>query len=137
MKTQDIMTSHVETITPTESTKDAAVKMRNLHIGALLVVDAGQLVGIITDRDICCKVIATGRDAVMTQVKEVMITDVTTCFDDQDITDAAKIMAERHVRRVPILHHDNSLAGLLSIDDLARTSHDLAGTVLEANRPIH
>jgi CBS domain-containing protein len=137
MKTQDIMTSHVETITSTESTKDAAVKMRNLHIGALLVVDAGRLVGIITDRDICCKVIATGRDAVMTQVKEVMVKDVTTCFDDQDITDAAKIMADRHVSRLPVMHHDNSLAGLLSIDDLARTSHDLAGTVLEAVRPVH
>jgi CBS domain-containing protein len=137
MKTQDIMTSHVETISPTESTKDAAVKMRDLHIGALLVVDAGELVGMITDRDICCKVIATGRDAVMTQVREVMIKDVTTCFDDQDITDAAQIMADRHVRRLPVVHHDKSLAGLLSLDDLARTSHDLAGTVLEAVGPSH
>ena len=137
MKTQDIMTSHVETISSTESTKDAAVKMRNLHIGALLVVDGGELLGIITDRDICCKVIATGRDAVMTQVREVMVKDVTTCFDDQDITDAAKIMADRHIRRLPIVHHDNSLAGLLSIDDLARTSHDLAGSVLEAASPVH
>ena len=137
MKTQDIMTSHIETISPTESTKDAAVKMRNLHIGALLVVDSGQLGGMITDRDICCKVIATGRDAVMTQVREVMMKDVTTCFDDQDIADAAKIMADRHVRRLPVVHHDNSLAGLLSIDDLARTSHDLAGTVLEASTPKH
>ncbi len=137
MKTQDIMTSQVETISPTESTKDAAVKMRDLHIGALLVVDQGQLVGMITDRDICCKVIATGRDAVMTQVKEVMIKELTTCFDDQDITDAAKIMADRHVRRLPVMHHDNSLAGMLSIDDLARTSHDLAGTVLEAATPVH
>jgi CBS domain-containing protein len=137
MKTQDIMTSHVETISPNESTKDAAVKMRDLHIGALLVVDGGQLVGMITDRDICCKVIATGRDAVMTQVREVMMKDITTCFDDQDITDAAKIMADRHVRRLPVIHHDKSLAGLLSIDDLARTSHDLAGTVLEAATPVH
>jgi CBS domain-containing protein len=137
MKTQDIMTSHVETITSSESTKDAAVKMRNLHIGALLVVDEGKLVGIITDRDICCKVIATGRDAVMTQIKEVMVKDISTCFDDQDITDAAQIMAQRHVRRLPIIHHDNSLAGLLSIDDLARSSHDLAGKVLESATPVH
>jgi CBS domain-containing protein len=137
MKTQDIMTSHVETITPTESTKDAAVKMRNLHIGALLVVDGGKLVGMITDRDICCKVIATGRDAVMTQVGEIMAKDITTCFEDQEITDAAKIMADRHVRRLPVVHHDKSLAGMLSVDDLARTSHDLAGTVLEAVGPVH
>jgi CBS domain-containing protein len=137
MKTQDIMTSHVETITSKESIKDAAVRMRNLHIGSLLVVDDGKLVGILTDRDICCKVVATNRDAVMTQVFEVMVKDITTCYEDQDIADAAQIMADRHVRRLPVMHHDNSLAGLLSIDDLARTSHDLAGSVLEAVRPIH
>lgn len=137
MKTQELMTSHVETIGPNESTKDAAVKMRNLHIGALLVVDKGELLGIITDRDICCKVTATGRDAVMTQVREVMMKDVATCFDDQDIADAAKIMADKHIRRLPVIHHDKSLAGLLSIDDLARSSHELAGTVLEAARPVH
>lgn len=137
MKTQDIMTAHVETISPSKSTKDAAVKMRNSHIGALLVVDGGQLVGVITDRDICCKVIATGRDAVMTQVQEVMANDLATCFDDHDVADAAKIMSDRHVRRLPVVRHDNSLAGLLSLDDLARSSHELAGTVLEAASPLH
>jgi CBS domain-containing protein len=100
-------------------------------------VDNGELLGIITDRDVCCKVTATGRDAVMTQVREVMMIDVATCFDDQDITDAAKLMAERRIRRLPVIHHDKSLAGVLSIDDLARTSHELAGTVLQAARPMH
>ena len=137
MKTQDIMTSKVETITSSESIKEAAVRMRNLHIGALLVVDEGNLLGIITDRDICCKVIATGRDAVRTQIKEIMEKDISTCFDDQDITDAAQIMVDRHVRRLPVIHHDRSLAGLLSIDDLARTSHDLAGRVLVSATPFH
>lgn len=137
MKTLDIMTSQVETITSSESIKDAAVKMRNLHIGTLLVVDEGKLLGIITDRDICCKVVAANRDAVMTQVREIMVKDVSTCFDDQDITDAAQIMADRHVRRLPVIRHDKSLAGLLSVDDLARTSHDLAGRVLESATPLH
>lgn len=137
MKTQDIMTSNVVTITSKESIKDAAVRMRNLHIGSLLVVDDGRLVGILTDRDICCKVVASNRDAVLTQIHEVMVKDITTCFEDQEITDAAQIMADRHVRRLPVIHHDHSLAGLLSIDDLARTSHDLAGRVLEAAKPIH
>ena len=131
MKTLDIMTSQVETITSSESIKDAAVKMRNLHIGTLLVVDEGKLLGIITDR------VAANRDAVMTQVREIMVKDVSTCFDDQDITDAAQIMADRHVRRLPVIRHDKSLAGLLSVDDLARTSHDLAGRVLESATPLH
>jgi len=137
MKTKDIMTSPVETISSTESIKDAAVKMRTMHIGTLLVVDDGNLVGMVTDRDICCKAVAGNRDAVMTEVKDIMIRDISTCFEDQEISDAAKIMAEHHVRRLPVLHHDKSLAGMLSIDDLARTSHDLAATVLESATPVH
>jgi len=137
MKTQDVMTFPVETISPKESIKDAAVKMRNRHVGTLLVVDAGKLVGMITDRDICCNVIAANRDAVMTEVKEIMVKGISTCFDDQEISDAASIMANHHVRRLPVVHHDMSLAGILSIDDIARTSHELAGTVLESARPVH
>jgi CBS domain-containing protein len=137
MQTQDIMTFPVETITSKESIKDAAVKMRNMHVGTLLVVDEGKLVGVITDRDICCKVIATNRDAVMTEINEIMTKDTFAGFDDEDINDAAKMMKDHHIRRLPIIHHDKSLAGLLSIDDLARTSHELAGSVLEAALPSH
>ncbi|WP_455203248.1 CBS domain-containing protein [Kaarinaea lacus] len=137
MKIVDIMTANVESITPESTAKEAARKMHDLHIGSLPVIENNQLVGIITDRDICCRVTATGRDAVITKVKEVMVKDVATCFDDQDISEAAQLMTERHVRRLPVLKRDNSVAGFLSVDDLARTSHDMASTVLEAATPIH
>lgn len=137
MKVQDVMISRVETISPTETAKEAARKMHDLHIGSLPVVDNGQLVGIITDRDICVRVTATGRDAVMTQVKEVMGKSVETCFEDQDINDAAKLMMDHHIRRLVVLNRDNGITGFLSIDDLAKKSHELASTVLEATIPIH
>lgn len=137
MKIVDIMTANVESITPESTAKEAARKMHDLHIGSLPVIENNQLVGIITDRDICCRVTATGRDAVITKVKEVMVKDVATCFDDQDISEAAQLMTERHVRRLPVLKRDNSVAGFLSVDDLARTSHDMASTVLEAATSIH
>lgn len=137
MKISEIMSPKVESISPDSTVKEAARKMHDLHIGSLPVVDNGQLVGIVTDRDICCRVVATGRDAVMTNVDEIMIKDVTTCFDDQDITDAAHLMADHHIRRLAVLSRDNSMVGFLSVEDLARSSHDLASNVLEAAAPLH
>ena len=137
MNISEIMISKVETVTPGATTKDAARMMHDLHVGALPVLDGDKLVGIITDRDICCKVTATGRDAGWTKVEEIMAKHVITCFEDQDITDAADTMAKHRVRRLAILTRDYALTGFLSIDDLARSSHELASTVLEAATPVH
>lgn len=132
MKIYELMTPKIESISPDATTREAARKMHDLHIGALPVVRDGQLLGIITDRDICCRVVATGRDAVMTKVSDVMVKEVTVCFDDQDVDEAARLMADHHIRRLAVLKRDNSMAGFLSVDDLARSSHDLASNVLEA-----
>lgn len=137
MKVNELMSSKVEFTTPTSSTKDAARQMHDLHIGALPVMDEGRLVGIITDRDICCKVTATGRDAGWTKVEEVMAKNVTFCFDDQNVDDAANIMIDHHIRRLAVMNHDNSVVGFLSVDDLARGSHEMASTVLEASTQAH
>ncbi len=136
MKVKDLMTTHVEYTTPTTSTKEAAHMMHELHIGALPVIEDNQLVGIITDRDICCKVVATGHSAGFTKVEEVMTKDVTTCFDDQNIGDATKLMIKNHVRRLAVIDHENAMVGLLSVDDLARNSHDMASSVLEASTQL-
>lgn len=137
MKVKDLMSTEVEYTTPTATTKEAAHMMHELHVGILPVIENDQLVGIITDRDICCKVTATGRGAGFTKVEEVMTKDVTTCFDDQDIGDATKIMIENHVRRLAVVNHYETMVGLLSVDDLARKSHDMASSVLEASTQLH
>ena len=131
------MSSNVEFTTPTSTTKEAARQMHDQHVGALPVIIDKRLVGIITDRDICCKVTATGRDAGWTKVEEVMVKDVVTCFDDQSARDAADIMIDNHIRRLAVMTHDNYMVGFLSVDDLARSSHDLASAVLEASRTVH
>lgn len=133
MKVKELMSAKVEYVTPTTTTKEAAHIMHDSHLGVLPVVDNDQLVGIITDRDICCKVIATGHSAGFTKVEEVMSKDVTTCLDDQNIGDATKLMIEKHIRRLAVLDQKNAIVGLLSVDDLARNSHDMAGSVLEAS----
>lgn len=134
----DIMKRDVKFISPDNSVKEAARLMHDQHIGALPVLEDDQLVGMITDRDVCCKVTATGRDAVMTKVGEVMAKDVATCFADQELNDVAYLMASHQIHRIAVLDSQNKLAGILSIDDLAHKSHDLASTILEASAaPMH
>jgi CBS domain-containing protein len=137
MKVSNLMSSKVEFTTPTSTTKEAARQMHDEHVGALPVVVDEQLVGIITDRDICCKVTATGRDAGWTKVEEVMTKDVVTCLDDLDTSDAANIMIDHNIRRLAVLNHESALVGFLSVDDLARCSYELASSVLEASRTVH
>ena len=112
--------------------------LQQLGIGSLPIIsDEGALLGIITDRDISCFAIAMGHDPNSTEVQKVMTKEVFTCFEDQDINDAANLMEDKHIRRLTVLNKDNSVAGLLSVDDLAHSSHELAGAVLEAATPIH
>ena len=85
----NVMKRDVRFVSPDTTIKEAARLMRDRHISALPVLDNGKLVGMITDRDICYRVTANGRDAIITKVGEIMATNATTCFEDQDITEVA------------------------------------------------
>ena len=137
MQIGEIMTSKVEWIDPEETIMDAACKMRDLNIGSLTVMDGGELVGMITDRDICCRAVCEGRVPATTTVRSIMSTNIAYCFDDQDITEAAHLMEDQHVRRLAVLDRSKKAVGFVSVDDLARYSHDLAGEVLEAAAHAH
>lgn len=137
MKVQDIMTTKIESIIPILSLREAAQKMRDLNIGSLAVWENDQMIGIITDRDICCRAVSEGLDVETTSVREIMSKEITYCFNDQDISDAAHLMEDNRIRRLAVLTRDNSMAGFISVDDLAHASHDLAGEVLDAASPAH
>ncbi|MFQ5760936.1 MAG: CBS domain-containing protein [Acidiferrobacterales bacterium] len=133
----EIMTAKMESVNPELSLQKTACKMRDLNIGSLPVLENGQLIGMITDRDICCRAVGDGRDTAMTKVREIMSADVTYCYNDQEVADAAHLMEDKHVRRLAVLNRDKTMAGFLSVDDLARYSHELACEVLVAVRPTH
>lgn len=137
MKINEIMSKNFASVAPNTSMKEAGILMHDKHIGFVPVIDNGLPVGILTDRDICICGVAVGRDGVMTQAKEIMIKGVATCYEDDDIEEAARVMRERHIRRLVVLNHDESVAGVVSVDDLARGSSELGGGVLEAATPIH
>ena len=137
MKVNEIMNTKIQSTTPLASTKEAARQMHDIHVGCLTVMEGERLVGILTDRDICCKVTATGRDAGFTKVHEIMSTDVVTCYSEQAVEEAAEIMMNAHVRRLAVVDHDSRITGFLSVDDLARASHQLASSVLESSTTYH
>jgi CBS domain-containing protein len=119
MQLQDIMTPGVEVIAPEASISEAAEKMRHLDIGPLPVCDGERLVGLLTDRDITVRAVAAGRDPLTTQVRDVMTPDVVYGFDDQDIQDAARLMEQYQIRRLPVLNRRQQLVGIVALGDLA------------------
>jgi CBS domain-containing protein len=135
MLVKDVMSTKVETIAPTSNVRDCARKMDQVGVGLLPVADKGKLVGVVTDRDICCSVVARDRDPGTVTVREIMTADVASCLEEQDCTEAARLMEGKRVRRLPVVNRQQAMTGLISIDDLARCSHDLAGQVLEAAAP--
>ncbi len=135
MLVKEIMSAKVEWVSPDAPIQEAARKMRDRDIGSLPVRerDDGKLVGIVTDRDIACRAVAEGRDPATTTVGEVMSAGATCCFDDQDVGEAAHLMEEKQLHRLPVFDHENHLVGMLAIGDLAlRAPHELSGEVLEA-----
>lgn len=119
MQIEDVMTRGVETISPNATLKEAAEKMRDQAIGALPVVEAERLVGMLTDRDITVRATAEGRDPKEVTVAEVMTEGVVTVGADEPIEVAEQLMESSAVRRLVVVDPQGRPAGMLSLDDLA------------------
>jgi CBS domain-containing protein len=119
MQLKEIMTPGVEVITPEASIDEAAEKMSHLDIGPLPVCDGERLVGMLTDRDITVRAVAAGRNPLTTQVREVMTPDVVYGFDDQEVEDAARLMAQYQIRRLLVMDRRKQLVGMVALRDLA------------------
>jgi CBS domain-containing protein len=133
MKVGQVMTSDVITIGPEATLTEAARRMRGLDIGPLPVADGGRLVGMLTDRDIAVRATAEGRDPQDTRVSDVMTRDVVCCFEDDDVLQAARAMAQYRKRRLVVVDGAGRVVGIVSLGDLAlRARNELAGEALEA-----
>jgi CBS domain-containing protein len=133
VQVKDVMTTSVETIGPDSPLQEAAERMKALDVGPLPVCDGHRLVGMITDRDITVRAVAQGFGGAMGSVRDVMTPDVVSCFEDQDVREAARLMQEHRVRRLVVLNRDKRLVGIVSLGDLAVATGDdtLAGETVE------
>jgi CBS domain-containing protein len=101
-----------------ETAFDVARRMRDFHVGCVVVTRGSTPVGIITDRDLALRVVAEGRDPKQTLVAEVVTFDATTLPRTAGIETAVRTMRERGVRRLPIVTEDGKLTGIVTADDL-------------------
>ena len=123
MKLKDIMTKEVVVVDPKSSLKDAAQKMRIRDIGFLPVCEGDQILGVVTDRDIIVRSTAEGTNPNTSLGRDLITTPAVSCFDDQDVEEAARLMEEHQIRRVIVLSRDdNRLVGVVSLGDIARSS---------------
>jgi len=135
MQVRDVMTRGVECTRPGASLQEAAARMKSLDVGVLPVCGAGgQLVGMITDRDITVRSSAEGESPVEIRVEDVMTPEVMYCFEEATVEDAALLMKQKQVRRLAVLDGEKRLAGIVSLGDLAVETRDddLAGSTLGA-----
>jgi CBS domain-containing protein len=119
MRVKEVMTEGVACARPSDSIALTAERMRDLNIGALPVCGDDLLMGIITDRDITIRGAAEGCAPDQLTVSDCMTPDLTWCFDDDDVSEAAHLMEEKQIRRVAVLDHNKRLVGIVSLGDLA------------------
>jgi CBS domain-containing protein len=98
---------------------DAIEIMADKHVGALMVVSDGKLVGVVSERDYARKVILQGKASKETQVKEIMTSPAIFVTPDQTVEDSMRIMTDKHIRHLPVVE-DGILLGVVSIGDLVK-----------------
>lgn len=118
MKVREIMTTEVATAQPDSTLEEVASMMKEEDTGAIPVLDEDELVGIITDRDIVVRCIAEGKDATETNVEDILSEDLVTISPDDDVEEAARLMSERQIRRLPVVE-EGELIGMISLGDIA------------------
>lgn len=122
-KVGDVMSADVETISPDATIEEAAQQMRDGDFGVVPVVDGENLIGIITDRDIVVRAIAEGR-GLGTPVEEAMSEGVICVREDDSVEEAARVMSDNQIRRLPVVDDGGALVGIVSLGDLAVESSD-------------
>ena len=110
----------VWSIGPAASVFDALKLMAEKDVGALVVLDGGNLIGVISERDYARKIALLGRASPTTQVKEIMTTNVACVDPEQNVDQCMAVVTEKRVRHLPVLEN-GKLIGLISIGDLVKS----------------
>ncbi len=131
MKIREIMTAEVATASPDTTLEEIATIMKDEDTGVVPVVDGDSLIGLITDRDIVIRCIAAGKDPSEATADEVLSEDLETVEPDQDVEEASRLMAQKQIRRLPVVE-DGRLVGMVSLGDIAvKAGEEKAADALE------
>ncbi|HUF82491.1 MAG TPA: CBS domain-containing protein [Burkholderiales bacterium] len=121
------MSRDVKVISPDMSIGEAAKKMRDGDFGMMPVGEDDRMIGTISDRDIAIRAVAEGKDS-GTKVRDVMSEGIAWAYEDDSVEQAASIMSERQVRRLPVVDRDKRLVGIVALGDFAVKSSEIQPT---------
>jgi CBS domain-containing protein len=127
MLISQIMTPEVIVASPNDTLRSAAQTMAEHDLGILPVCDNGELIGMLSDRDITIRAVARGLSLDNTRINQLLGTEARYMYEDQTVEDAASYMKRFQVRRLPVLNSEYQLVGIISLADLALTD-SLAAT---------
>jgi len=132
---RDVMVTEVVTIEPLASLVEAARRMAEANVGMLPVVDAGRVVGVITDRDIVVRAVARECDPAATRVNDCLSASVIPAHPDCPTAEAIVTMAQAQVGRLPVIDDDQRLVGVVTLSSMAFRSRHKA-VALEAAQEV-
>ena len=118
---QDLLKSKqdcLHTIQSNQSVLEAIEKMNERRIGAVVIVEAGEVMGIFSERDVLRRVVATGRDPDLTSVGEVMTRRVIKCTTETELEDVRELMDRWKIRHLPVYDREQGFVGMISLRDL-------------------
>jgi CBS domain-containing protein len=122
MKVKEVMSVNPASCTPNDTAQNVAKMMCDLNVGSIPVVADHQsrsLIGMITDRDLCCRVLAHGLDGKSTPIQEFITYSPAICRDGENVEKCERLMQEHQVRRIPVVDKENHVIGIVAQADLA------------------
>jgi CBS domain-containing protein len=130
---RDIMSKNVKTVRTDDSAHDAVVKMNKFDVGSVIVTNNNRPIGIITSKNILTRVVEPRLDAGTIRAKDIMSSPLITIEPDTSIEDAAKIMAQKRIKKLAVMDKDKIL-GILSTSDIVRANPTQLGILQELLR---
>jgi len=117
MLVKSIMNTNVITADPELSIQDAAKVMTKYRVGSVIITKDKKILGILTERDILMDVVAEGKDPTIVKAGDIMTKDPVTIEDDKTVEEAADLMTQHKIKKLPVTH-DGQLAGIITASDL-------------------
>jgi len=123
MRVRDVMTATPAVCAPNSTLREVAVTMVRYHCGEVPIVDGGSLVGVVTDRDVTCRGIASGMDPDTATAEKVMTIAPATVSPDAEIDGAIRLMEEHRILRLPVVDVRGKLIGIISVSDIVQIGY--------------
>ncbi len=133
MLIRDVMSTYVHTIRQSDTAAAAAREMKDADVGCLIVADDGVVEAVITDRDLAIRCLGEGHDSNVCPVSEHMSSPAVTVDATSDMLEAARLMRQLEIRRVPVVL-EGRLAGVVSLSDIAQA---MDKAMVEMDRAMH